>query len=95
MLTPRDLITIRAALRYWQEEMCPYGKDAMQSYLDVSDLPPLRAAEIDSLRQRLLEQVRYIRYDVKNGTLVDTQLLSPADIADRPSGHALATVILP
>jgi len=45
MITTRELATVRAALRFWQEEMCPHGQTAMQAYLDC-DERPLSAAEV-------------------------------------------------
>jgi hypothetical protein len=52
MLTPQQLQTIQAALRYWQEEMCPHGASAMRPYLRNDAFEPLTAQELALLSRR-------------------------------------------
>lgn len=47
MLTRRDLATVRAALRFWQEEICPHGAEAAQHYLRSSGVTPLDVPQSD------------------------------------------------
>lgn len=51
MLTPDQLTTIRAALRYWRDEIVPAGSTAASFYYEASVGHELQAAEIESLIQ--------------------------------------------
>ena len=56
MFTLRELATILAALRFWQEEMCPHGHGIMRPYFEAVEMPgvvPLSAEELDRLSERL------------------------------------------
>lgn len=51
-LTERELATVLAALRYWQDEMSPYA--SATAYPEHFDgVEPLNSREIDDLCQRL------------------------------------------
>lgn len=54
-LTARELATVLAALRYWQEEMTPHQYAGCN--LDhLADFTPLDADEIDALCERINTQ---------------------------------------
>ena len=53
MLTQDELATIRAALRFWRDEMVSVGEDTCRHYFDVSPIPNLNELEIESLIERL------------------------------------------
>lgn len=96
MPTSRELAAIRAALLFWQEEMCPHGAALMRPYLEPAGVEPLAAAEIDSLRRVLRpENVRYALYDAPSGRLVTTRLFT-ADEAALAAGEesVVVTVVL-
>jgi len=95
MLTPRELSTVRAALRYWEEEMCPHGEMAMRPYLDRPNHPPLTANQVTQVRQALVDSVRYAAYDPQ-GNQIQGELISDYEQARKAAGDPiLATVILP
>jgi hypothetical protein len=97
MLTPRELATLRAALLFWKEEMCPHDASLVRPYFDTPVVESLSASEIDQLRV-LLDQafVRYANYDATTDTLATAQLLATPAEALRAWGAAqIATVLLP
>ncbi|WP_430454378.1 hypothetical protein [Rhodopirellula europaea] len=60
MLTQDQLTTIRAALRFWCDEMTPAGSDVAAAYYDASVENHLRAVEIELLIDQLQpEKIRY------------------------------------
>ena len=97
MITTRELATLRAALRYWQEEMCPHGADAMRPYFDQPEVEPLSSDEIDELRQPLATTVRYALWTGEADRLADTEMFTSAEAAIRAaeSGSQAVTVLLP
>ena len=50
-LSDRELATVLAALRYWQDVMYPYGAAAYPEHFEETE--PLTAREIDDLCERL------------------------------------------
>lgn len=52
-LTARELATVLAALRFWQDEMGPHPHAGGCYPEDFGDARPLGAAEIDALCERL------------------------------------------
>ena len=96
MLGPSEIETMRAALLYWQQEICPHGETAAKPYFEESEARPLSASEIDTLRQTLASRVRYAIYDEANQQLLTTALWSSGDDAAREAkGQGVAAVILP
>ena len=96
MLGPSEIETMRAALLYWQEEICPYGEAAARTNFEEDDARPLSASQIDRLRQTLASRVRYAIYDAANQQLLTTALWSSGDEAAREAkGQGVAAVILP
>jgi hypothetical protein len=98
MFTLQQLATLRAALRYWQEEMCPHGAAAMRPYLGTKNLEPLSSAEVARLGQRLQPKaIRYVLYDCKRRKLASPQLWKSMEAAVQQAHPplAVATVLLP
>ncbi|TWT97275.1 hypothetical protein [Neorhodopirellula pilleata] len=48
-----ELATIRAALRFWKDEMASASESTTRHYFDVSPAPSLTPFEIEALIQRL------------------------------------------
>jgi hypothetical protein len=99
MLTERELATVRAALRYWQEEICPHSAEIARAYLEPNDVEPLSAVQIERLREMLDPQaVRYALYAFHGegaAVLADVRLLSPDEVRRTAKGDLrVATVIL-
>jgi hypothetical protein len=98
MLTTEELATVRAALRYWQEEMCPHGPAGMWPYWDNRRLIALSATEVAALRQQFLaKNVGYAVYDVASRQLQGGVVSRTAAAAKRKAGknQKVATVLLP
>lgn len=94
-LTARHIATVRAALLYWQEEMCPNGTGVMRPYLDPPGVRPLSAVEISGVRDLLASGVRYALYRPGQGRLASTELYPTDQVAKSAAGDlAIATVIL-
>src|SRR5687767_14921607 len=93
MLTSRDLATIRAALRYWREEVSIHGPEAAAPYFDLVEPRPLGAAEMGVPFQNL-QTARYGYYDRRTEGLRTTALIHEIDlpIDDRAD---IATILLP
>ncbi len=49
MLSPSELATIRASLRFWRDEIVPHGNDSAKHYLDDPVLAPLDRDSIEKL----------------------------------------------
>ena len=98
MIQLRELATMRAALLFWQEEMCPSGSTIMQPYYDVAVNAPLLADEITALRAKLGNScVRYAAYDTANGRLAGVELIADAEdvVRQADAAGAIATVLIP
>ena len=98
MLTQHDLATVRAALLFWEEEMCPHGEDAAQHYFDEPGTVPLASSEVRQLRAAFVtSRVRYALYDRERGQLADTQPLAANDAALHRANprHRVAMILLP
>lgn len=98
MITWRELATLRAALLFWKEEMCPHGEQFMQPYFDGPAVEPLSALELEQLRAQLDPAfVRYAPFDLVKQQLVDGQLLTtPAEVLLTWGKAAhVATVLMP
>ena len=53
MLTPRELATVLAALRHWQQQLAREGLPFADGFPHFSDETPLSVDEIDALCERL------------------------------------------
>lgn len=95
MLTSRELTTVRAALLYWQEEMCPHPA-VMPPYFQPQQVQPLADAETEALRERFAEEaLRYMVCDPLSGNLIGELYSSAEAAAQFASGDSshIATVI--
>ena len=91
-----EIETIRAALLYWQQEICPHGELAARPYLEGDHIRPLSAAEIDSLRTCLTGDFRYANFVLAEGQMLSRKVWqSPDDAASEAGDHAgVVTVLL-
>lgn len=95
MLTAQHLTTIRAALQYWEEEMCPHGSEAMRPYYGGEDGEPARAVEVAKLRSALKDAtVRYARYDDDRKQLASADLFDSPELAMAESQPAIVVAVL-
>lgn len=93
MLTLRDLVTIRAALLFWQEEMCPHGFAITQPYLDSPQIRPLTAKGISRLRRQLQRRrVQYALYNPIHKRLATDRAFSSLAIARKECKRPLVPV---
>lgn len=97
MLTPDDLTIIRAALRFFYDELLPHGPKAIAPYLDDPlNKEALTTRHITQLCNQLTHRhIRWASYSHENGKLLDGKLL-PSIEEVNPNQHLhLATVLLP
>ena len=88
MLTIDEAATIRAALRYWIDEMAQH-RHAAQHYFDSVGAQQLTSAETKELLNRFREnELRFV-------CLGSSQMLMRAESEGISSGDRIATVILP
>ena len=97
MLTRRETETIRAALQFWREEICPHGEATARPYLDADDVSPLNSDEVEKLRDQFARSaVRYAILTPDQNGLQDVALITSTEEAKGVAGEArVATVILP
>ena len=96
MLGVPEIATIRAALLYWQEEICPHGAAAGKQYLEETSCQPLSVDEIDRLRAYLTGGVRYAILDPAEDRLLDARVwASPEEALTEAGGHLVVTVLIP
>lgn len=79
MITSRHLTTIRAALLFWEEEICPHDREIMLPYFDAPNADPLSGDEVAHLRTELKDTT--IRYSLYNR---DRRQLSAVTLFDSP-----------
>lgn len=92
MLDSRQLASIRAALRYWQDEMAPHGPDIAHHYFSESDESPLSPEEVADLIVTLESCViRPIKIDPETGRIWQDDV-SMGEISSR--GRTLEGIIL-
>ncbi|MBD3675698.1 MAG: hypothetical protein HUJ26_19475 [Planctomycetaceae bacterium] len=98
MLTAKDLALIRAALKYWRDEMSGTGLDAFRGYLDDDeDLDGLHLIDIPQLRSALKSmQIRYGHCDVQTARLSHTNLYRNFEVAlqTTPDPNTVVATIL-
>ena len=97
MLTRRQLETIRAALQFWREEICPHGDAVARPYLDSDQITPLVANEVDELRERFaLPALRFAVIAPDHTRLQSATLFTTVEEAESLAGKGhVATVVLP
>ena len=97
MLTRRQLETIRAALQFWREEICPHGEAVARPYLDSNQIPPLAANEVDELRDRFdPPALRFAVIAPDHSRLQRTALFTTVEEAEGlAAGGRIVTIVLP
>lgn len=96
MLNQAEIETIRAALLFWQEEICLHGEAAATPYFEGSPARALSAAEIENVRAILAMNVRYAICDRAGMQLLSTELwATPDEAAAKARNQSVATVVLP
>ncbi|MCA9124840.1 MAG: hypothetical protein H6822_24575 [Planctomycetaceae bacterium] len=100
MLTPRHLAVIRAALKYWDEEMSPHRAGSFAAYLDEPSLAGnLTSEDVTYARQQLANcTARYAACDEAATTLIGGQLFATIVEAERTSeagSGRVVTVLVP
>lgn len=94
MLTHQHLAIVRAALRFWKEEIAIHDADTARPYLDLEGVELLNERQIEALI-RNLGTVRYAIYDRRTRKLRDRELLEPDVASILAASHEIATVLLP
>ena len=96
MLTDRQVATMRAALLFWQEEMCPHDEATRQPYYDHPGVGSLSNDEVSYLRDRLISDLRFALYDPAKHELHGPIVYNNRNEAELAAeGLKIATVILP
>jgi hypothetical protein len=99
LLTPRNLTLLRAALKYFDEEMSPHGLDTAAAYFDEPMEPALSPAEIRALREYLAQcEVKYVLCAQDGSRIQNDQLtntLEAAQALTAPLPGTIAAVLLP
>ena len=98
MLSHDQLATVRAALLFWEEEICPHPTEVGMPYYDEVVSEPLSAQAVADLRSRFhTSNVRYALCDSTCTRLASTQLFTTGNHAvqhtDEPT--LVASLILP
>jgi hypothetical protein len=99
VLTKSHLAVLRAALQYFDDELCPHGRDVMRPYFDEEPTSEWTSREIRELRAYLRDcELRYAAYSPAAERLIGSTLSRSAN-AVLPSAAdptcRVVTVILP
>ncbi|PQO43832.1 hypothetical protein [Blastopirellula marina] len=75
MMRRRDLATIRAALRFWRDEIVPHGVNAASPYFRAGDPSPLERAELIRLLGNLETlKIGYVKVDPVGKKVLQTRI---------------------
>lgn len=96
MLTAIELATVRAALRFWADEMSPHDGRLISAYFDCKLERPLGGAEVLGLRANFEQShARYLRLTgVRQRRIVDEKLYAIRDLPNDLDGP-WGTLLLP
>ena len=96
MLSADEAATIRAALRYWLDEVVPHGPSVAQLYLDSEAAKVLGRAELERLIQRFAAgNLRCVATKPDSGRIDPPRLLTSDEAAALPArDDCLHTVIV-
>jgi hypothetical protein len=97
MLSDLELATVRAALRYWREEICPSGSGAAAPYFGQPTDAVLSESEVRELEQRLADlHIRYVAVETATEQVVSGTLIRDREAAQQlvASGVQICTVLL-
>lgn len=96
-MTKNQLVLIRAALQFFDEEMGPHGVRVMRPYFDEPLSAECAEGEIRQIRERLQKcKLAYVRYDTATMTLASTEpSLSLEDLGNNAAGQSgeIATIL--
>ena len=100
MLTEKHLAIIRAALRFWDQEMSPHGDDMFLDYLDESDRNlELTVADTRVTRELLSQSSLFYALAEKETNRLLSGDLIDATVGDEITFHSdrarLVTVLVP
>ncbi len=95
MLSKSETETIRAALRYWRDEIAAHDKSIAGPYLRDFSIDPLSSDAIATLIQRFeRSNLRYVLVHREINKVVSKDLLSEHDLPIKSGALVPATVIL-
>lgn len=93
-ITTPELATVRAALKYWQEEMCPHPTAIQEPYFDDPVKDFLSPQTIEQLRESLqANAVRYAVWDPLTEKLAGLELFDSPDHLVDDSDSEVVTVL--
>ena len=100
MLTTRHLAVIRAALKFWDEEMSPHGTAAFTGYADEPIVGgELTSSDVTHVRKQLDRiELRYAVCDEDVTELIGGQLFETAEEAESAQHsrvERIVTVLVP
>jgi hypothetical protein len=82
MLSNLESETVRAALRYWLDEIVPHESSVGAKYLDgPSDTPLDRECVLDLIDRFEPSRLRYVVADPKTGRITINRLLTAEELA--------------
>ncbi len=82
MLTTHDLTVLRAAVTYFEEELGPYGVEAMRPYFDEPPPKDWKPCEIVQLREQLQTfHMRYACCDLTTTHVIHAELIATIEAA--------------
>jgi len=83
MLMRRDIAVIRAALQYFQDELCPHGPEVYRPYFDEPMDKPVKGEDVRRLRESLRNcEMRYLVCDRQASRAIHSELFTSIDRAE-------------
>ncbi|EAQ80672.1 hypothetical protein [Blastopirellula marina] len=97
MLEQQHLAMIRAALRYWSEEMTPHDGQAASPYFESDEESPLNATEITALIDELKTlKIGYVAVDgINQKVLSDCIYRQQVQISSFERTAKIAVILFP
>ncbi len=96
MLSIHEAATLRAALRYWTDEIAVHNPSVARPYMDDPDAVPLGLPEIASLIERLDNvKLRYVLIAKGSDKVFSSRLLLEQELPAVSQHMQPLTVILP
>lgn len=95
MLSMTEVSTIRAALRFWLDEIVPHQPSGARPYLDASIIETLDRDSVIELIDRFApDALRYVAVDIDSKKIDPCMLLKAEQVRDIPLGSvSLHTVV--
>lgn len=99
LLTQRHLDILLAALKFFDEEMSPHGREVARFYFENPAAGELRPREIKDLREDLRAcTLRYVWCAPTSTQLISSELLTDLGVmstSNAVSQNRIATILLP